>query len=60
MSDVKFNQDSYGQQLIVTGLLALVRKEGYTPHEAVEILEKIWSDIFFILVEIEKESETDV
>jgi len=54
MSNVKFNQDSYGQNLIMDGLLALVNKEGYTPYEAVEILEKIGNDIFFILVEIEE------
>jgi len=54
MSNVKFNQDSYGQQLIIAGLLELVRKEGYTPYEAVEILEKIGNDIFFILVKIEE------
>ena len=59
MSNVKFNQDSYGQQLIVTGLLALVKKEGYTPHEACEILEKIGNDIFFVLVKIGKNGETN-
>ena len=63
MSNVKFNQDSYGQQLIVTGLLELSEKEGYTPHQACEILEmlldKIENGIFFNLVEIEKEDETN-
>jgi len=59
MSDVKFNQDSYGQLLIVTGLFELVRKEGYTPHEACEISEKIGNDIFFLLVKIGKDGETN-
>ena len=55
MSEVKFNQDSYGQQLIITGLLELVEKEGYTPHEAYEILEKIESNIYSALCEIKQE-----
>jgi len=55
MSNVKFNQDSYGQQLIIAGIFELVETEGYTPHETCEILEilleKIENGIFFALSE---------
>ena len=55
MSNVKFNQDSYGQQLIIAGIFELVETEGYTPHETCEILEilleKIYNGIFFALSE---------
>jgi len=57
MSKVKFNQDSFGQQLIITGLLELVEKEGYTPHEALEVLEAIKKNIYSALCEIKQESE---
>ena len=55
MSNDKFNQDSYGQQLIIIGLLELVEKEGYTPHEALEAVKAIESNIYFALCEIKQE-----
>lgn len=43
---------SLGAQFIVTGLARLVEQEGFTPHEAFEILEGIKGDTFHALAEL--------
>lgn len=58
MSDkVKFNQKSFGQGLIITGLAELVENEGLTPHEAFEVLRDIQRYTWSALCEIKRESE---
>lgn len=57
MSDkVKFNQNSFGQGLIITGLAELVEKEGLTPHEALDVADMLKNNCFHALCEIKKES----
>ncbi|GAB6454742.1 hypothetical protein bcgnr5383_51740 [Bacillus cereus] len=55
MKKVEFNQNSFGQQLIITGLVRLVEEEGFTPHEAFEILEKIKGNVYFAMLDLHKE-----
>lgn len=57
---VKFNPNSFGQGLIITGLAELVENEGYTPHEAFEVLRDIQRHTWSALCEIKKESESSV
>ncbi|OFC94625.1 MULTISPECIES: hypothetical protein [Bacillus cereus group] len=55
MNKVEFNQDSFGQQLIITGLARLVEEEGLTPHEAFDVLRLIQNNTFHALADIHKE-----
>ncbi|WP_144482347.1 hypothetical protein [Bacillus pumilus] len=48
---------SEGSMLIITGLTALVEKEGKTPHEAIEHARKVESAVFFALQQIHSESK---
>lgn len=57
MSGVKFDQTSFGQQLIITGLAELVEKEGYTPREAFEAIRHIQRHTWSALCEIKREGE---
>lgn len=59
MSKVKFDKNSFGQGLIITGLAELVEKEGYTPREAFEVLRDIQRNVWGALCEIAKEGETN-
>ncbi len=45
-------ENSFGLQLIVTGLTALVEDEGYSPREALEMLRHTERNVFHALVEI--------
>ncbi|MEK4471581.1 hypothetical protein MKX37_27180 [Bacillus sp. FSL R5-0709] len=56
MSKDELNLDSFGQQLIITGLTRLVEEEGYTAYEAFQLLETIKRNTFHALLEIQKES----
>jgi hypothetical protein len=49
--------ESFGLQLITTGLLNLVEKEGYSPHEAFRLLEHVKQNTFHALSEIEREGK---
>lgn len=53
---VKLHQ-SFGLQLITTGLLELVEKEGYSPQEAFRLLEDVKQNTFHALSEIKRETE---
>ncbi|MCQ6301861.1 hypothetical protein [Bacillus cereus] len=55
MGKVEFNQDSFGQQLIITGLARLVEEEGLTPHESFEVLRLIQNNTFYALADLHKE-----
>ncbi|MBY0597731.1 hypothetical protein [Bacillus bingmayongensis] len=57
MKKDEFNQNSFGQQLIITGLARLVEEEDYTVHEAFQLLEAIKRNTFHALLEIKKESK---
>jgi len=57
MTNVEFNQNSFGQQLIITGLAHLVENEGLTPHESFELLEHIKRSTYFALVDLKKEAQ---
>jgi hypothetical protein len=50
MSDSKL-----GTPFVVTGLLHMVEDEGFTPHEAMEILENIKNETYFALMDVYKE-----
>ncbi|PGS62867.1 hypothetical protein COC69_31915 [Bacillus cereus] len=54
MNKVEFNQDSFGQQLIITGLARLVEEEGLTPHESFEVLRLIQNNTFYTLADLHK------
>ena len=56
---VKFNQKSFGQGLIITGLAELVENEGYSPRDAFEVLRDIQRHTWSALNEIAKESESN-
>ena len=58
MGKVEFNQDSFGQQLIITGLARLVEAEGLTPHEAFDVLRLIQTNTFHALADLHKEYKT--
>lgn len=60
MSKVKFDQNSFGQQLIITGLLELVEKEGYSPRDSFEVLRDIQRHVWSALNEIAREGEANV
>lgn len=53
----ELNLNSFGQQLIITGLTRLVEEEGYTPHEAFQLLETIKRNTYHALLDIKKESK---
>lgn len=53
----ELNLESFGQQLIITGLVRLVEEEDYTPHEAFQLLETIKRNTFHTLLELKKESK---
>lgn len=53
----ELNLESFGQQLIITGLARLVEEEDYTPHEAFQLLETIKRNTFHTLLELKKESK---
>jgi hypothetical protein len=53
----KFNMNSFGQQLIITGLARLVEEEGLTPHEAFQVLEEIKRNTWHALTEIKQEAK---
>ncbi|MDA2281036.1 hypothetical protein PDN19_28655 [Bacillus cereus] len=55
MKKVEFNQNSFGQQLIITGLARLVEEEGLTPHESFEVLRLIQNNAFHALADLHKE-----
>jgi hypothetical protein len=55
MKKVEFNQNSFGQQLIITGLARLVEEEGLTPHESFEVLRLIQKNTFHALADLHKE-----
>lgn len=57
MSKVKFDIDSFGQQLIMAGLANLVEKEGLTPRESFQVLDLMKSNLWSALNEIKKESQ---
>ena len=48
---------SMGLQLIVAGLAGLVDDEGYTFHEAMELLEETKSNTFPALMEMSRENK---
>lgn len=50
--------NSFGIQLIVTGLAHLVEEEEYTPHEAITELRNIGKNTFHALIEIKEEGES--
>lgn len=50
--------ESFGLQLITTGLLELVEKEGYSPHEAFSLLEDVKRNTFHALSEIAREGSS--
>lgn len=58
MNKGEFNQNSFGQQLIITGLANLIEEEDYTVHEAFQLLEAIKRNTFHALLEIKKESKS--
>ena len=47
---------SFGLQLIVAGLTALVEDEGFSPHEAFRLLDATKQNTFHALTEIGKEA----
>lgn len=51
---VKMEDSKLGTKFVVTGLLTMVEDEGFTPHEAMEILEDIKNQTFFALSDIHK------
>jgi hypothetical protein len=55
MKKVEFNENSFGQQLIITGLARLVEEEGLTPHESFEVLRLIQNNTFHVLADLHKE-----
>ncbi|MED1436930.1 MULTISPECIES: hypothetical protein [Bacillus] len=55
MKKVEFNQNSFGQSLIITGLARLVEEEGLTPHESFEVLRLIQNNTFHALADLHKE-----
>ncbi|HDR4483429.1 TPA: hypothetical protein QCQ09_005134 [Bacillus cereus] len=55
MKKVEFNENSFGQQLIITGLARLVEEEGLTPHESFEVLRLIQNNTFHALADLHKE-----
>lgn len=57
MKKTEFNQNSHGQKLIICGLMHLIEKEGYTTHEAMQLLRSIKNNTFHALLEIEKENK---
>lgn len=55
MRESKLNLNSFNQQLIITGLAGLVEDEGFTPHEALSVIDEIKNNIFHALCELKKE-----
>lgn len=53
---MKFDMNSLGQQLIISGLARLVEEEGLTPHEAFQVLEEIKRNTWHALSEIKQEA----
>ncbi len=51
----KMDDSKLGTPFVVTGLLHMVEDEGFTPREAMEILEDIKNQTFFALMDIQKE-----
>jgi hypothetical protein len=51
----RMDMNSQGVQFIIAGLAGLI-DEGYTPHEAFEILEDIKQNTFHALAEIHREN----
>lgn len=49
------NDSKLGTPFVVTGLLHMVEDEGFTPHEAMEILDDIKNQTYFTLMDIHKE-----
>ncbi|WP_412056313.1 hypothetical protein [Bacillus inaquosorum] len=48
---------SEGLSLICSGSVRLVEKEGLTPHQALEALERMKSTMWFMLNQIKEEKE---
>lgn len=46
--------NSFGLQLMITGLARLVEEEGYTPHEAIGMLHEVGRNTFHALTEIKR------
>ncbi|WP_342537312.1 hypothetical protein [Sporosarcina sp. FSL K6-3508] len=60
MSFMEKVDNSYGLQLMITGLARLVEEEGYTPHEAIGMLHEVGRNTFHALTEIKRgESNVD-
>lgn len=59
-TDFKKKMDeSFGVQLIITGLLRLVEDEGHSPHEAFRLLDAVKQNTFHALAEIKREVGAD-
>lgn len=55
MDKVKLNLNNFNQQLIITGLAGLVEDDGFTPHEAFQLLDVIKNNTFHALCDLKKE-----
>lgn len=49
--------DSLNIKFIITGLAGLIEDEGYTFHEAMEVLEEIKRNTFPALLEMQREAK---